>query len=197
MLDQVLPHYSLPAARWSPSVIFPAASGVVLEIGSGAGEATLAMARAQPDIGIIAVEVHVRGLGSLVRAADTFNLTNVRVFDGDALVALREYVPPASLAGIRAWFPDPWPKNRHHKRRLVQPANVALMVSRLRPGGLLHLATDVADYADVIAEVLADAPELAPVLVRGPRPDWRPITKYERAGLAAGRPAQDFCYRRI
>lgn len=196
MLDQVFPRYALPAAPWSPRVIFPQSSGVVLEIGSGTGEATLAMARAQPDIGIIAVEVHVRGLGSLVRGAHGEGLANVRVFDGDALVALHDYVPEASLAGVRVWFPDPWPKNRHHKRRLVQSANVALMVSRLQPGGMLHVATDVADYADVIAEVLAAAPGLVPVLVRGPRPPWRPMTKYEKAGLAAGRPAQDFCYVR-
>lgn len=197
VLTEVVPRYSLPAEPWDFAGAFPGLSEVVLEVGSGSGEATLAMAQAEPAIAIVAVEVHERGLGSLVRSVDEAGLRNVKVFSGDALVALRRYVPPATLAGIRVWFPDPWPKTRHHKRRLVRPDNVALMASRIRPGGTLHVATDVAQYADVIAEVLANAPDLAPDIVRGPRPPWRPKTKYEHAGLEAGRPAQDFVYRRI
>jgi tRNA (guanine-N7-)-methyltransferase len=197
VLDELVPEFCLPSAPWNLAEVFPDHRDVVLEIGFGTGEATVAMAQAEPTTGIIAIEVHERGLGSIVREADRLGLRNVRVFGGDALDALRNYVPAAALAGIRAWFPDPWPKQRHHKRRLIQPDNVSLIASRLRPGGTLHVATDVAAYADVIAEVLANEPGLAPEVVRGPRPSWRPTTKYELAGMRAGRPPQDFLYRRV
>lgn len=196
VLDELVPRYTLPEAPWDLTTVFEDTPDVVMEIGFGTGEATLAMAQAQPATGIVAVEVHERGVGSLVRAADRHGLTNIRVFTGDALVALRRFVPPSSLAGIRAWFPDPWPKQRHHKRRLIQPAHVDLMISRLRPGGTVHVATDVAEYADVIAEVMTATQGAVPVIVRGPRPGWRPMTKYERTGAREGRPAQDFVYRR-
>lgn len=197
ILTTRLPDYALPVGPWDLSAVFPDCTALVIEIGSGMGDATFAMAQAQPEVGLVAVEVHERGVGSLIRAADRAGLTNVRVFVGDGLIALRDCVPPASIDGIRVWFPDPWPKNRHHKRRLIQPDNVALMASALRPGGTLHVATDVASYADVIADVLAGAAGLEPVVVRGPRPAWRPWTKYERAGDRAGRSAQDFIYRRV
>ena len=123
-------------------------------------------------------------------------MPNLRIFHGDGVVALETLIPPGSLAGIRSWFPDPWPKQRHHKRRLIRPELVALMSSRLAPGGTVHVATDVAAYADVINDVLRAEPTLEPVLVAGPRPSWRPVTKFERAGELAGRPSKDFIFRR-
>ncbi len=198
VLTEVLPRFEMPdpaGGAWDLQLIFDGRP-VVVEIGSGMGEAAAELALARPDEAVVAVDVHVRGIASLARAADRAQLGNVRVVLGDGLDVLRRCVPPDSLAGIRAWFPDPWPKARHHKRRLFTEANVALMASRLRPGGTLHAATDVAEYAVAIAAVLDSQPLLRPIVRGHPRPQWRPWTKYERAGLAAGRPAADFIYAR-
>lgn len=198
VLAEVLPRYEMPALQegtWDLRELF-GQRDVILEIGSGMGEAALGMAMARPDEAVIAVDVHVRGIASLARAADASGLTNLRAVVGDALEVLAVGVPPESLAGIRAWFPDPWPKARHHKRRLFASANVDLMVSRLRQGGTLHAATDVAAYADVMESVLDSEAALRPVVRRSPRPQWRPLTKYEQAGLQAGRPVADFVYVR-
>lgn len=194
-LAELVPALMMPTQPWGETEFFRRAS-VVLEIGSGMGEATLAMAQAEPQQGIIACDVHIRGLAALAQGAQERGLGNIRLFDDDALGALEAFVPESSLAGIRIWFPDPWPKNRHHKRRIVNSVNVALFASRLRPGGSLHVATDVAAYAEVIAETLAGCAHLQPEVIDGPRPSWRPWTKFERAGLAAGRKPHDFIYRR-
>ena len=191
-----LPRFRMPDEPWDLAEWLPGHSNVVLEIGSGMGEATLAMAAAAPDTGIIAVEVLDRGIAALARGIAGAGLTNVRIYPGDAVGALSKLVPASSLAGIRVWFPDPWPKARHHKRRLVQPSAVALMTSRLRIGGTLHTATDVVEYADQMARVLEAEAGLAPVLEWGPRPDWRPLTKFEAAGAAAGRDSYDFVFAR-
>lgn len=173
---------------------------VVLEIGSGMGEATLAMALADPGTGVVAVDVHTPGLGSLLAGAERAGLSNVRICEGDA-VELMDHLAPASLAGIRAYFPDPWPKNRHHKRRLVQRPFVHRATELLAPGGTLHLATDIAEYAEQMRTMCAAQPGL--VNVAGtpdgflPRPDWRPVTGYERRGIAAGRTIRDLLLRRV
>jgi tRNA (guanine-N7-)-methyltransferase len=162
----------------------------VLEIGSGMGETTLAMAQADPAIGIVAVDVHTPGIGALLAGAEREAVGNIRVCIGDA-VELMDRLAPGSLVGIRAYFPDPWPKVRHHKRRLIQPAFVRRASLLLAPGGTLHLATDIAHYADQMLEVCAAEPSLdvGPGLIT--RPDWRPVTGYERRGMAAGRPSVD------
>lgn len=172
------------------SEVFNPPRRVVLEIGSGMGETTLAMAQADPATGIVAVDVHTPGIGALLAAAERESLGNVRVCVGDA-VELMDRLAPASLAGIRAYFPDPWPKVRHHKRRLVQPAFVRRAAALLVPGGTLHLATDIADYAEQMVAVCAAEPllDVGPGLI--PRPPWRPVTGYERRGIAAGRPSVD------
>ncbi len=169
---------------------------VVLEIGSGMGETTLAMAMSDPGTGIVAVDVHTPGIGALLAAAERESLGNVRVCIGDAL-ELMDRLAPESLAGIRAYFPDPWPKVRHHKRRLVQPAFVHRAAALLVPGGTLHLATDISHYADQMLAVCSAEPllDVGPGLV--PRPGWRPVTGYERRGLAAGRPSQDLIATRV
>ncbi len=172
---------------------------VVLEIGFGMGDATAEMAAADPGTGILAVDVHTPGQGHLLHLAESAGLGNVRVGNGDAVVLLRDMLPPASLAGLRVFFPDPWPKARHHKRRMIQPAFVRLAVSRLAPGALVHCATDWEPYAEQMLEVLGAEPELANTSADGwaPRPDFRPVTKFERQGLEKGHVVHDVIFRRL
>jgi tRNA (guanine-N7-)-methyltransferase len=170
---------------------------LVLEIGSGMGEATAAMAAADPDRGYLAVEVHTPGVANLLALAEAGGLPNLRVAHGDALDLLRTRVPAGSLAAIHSFFPDPWPKIRHHKRRLFQPAHVALLRSRLAPGGELRIATDWPDYATAIRDALAAEPALVnPHGGWAPGPVSRPATKYERRAYAAGRPVFELRYHR-
>ncbi len=168
----------------------------VLEIGFGMGEGTAAMAAADPGRDYLAIEVHTPGIANLLALAGDRGLTNLRVAHGDAMELVRR-LAPASLDAVHAFFPDPWPKARHHKRRLIQPANVALLRDRLAPGGTLHCATDWADYADGMAETLTADPDLVNAHDGfAPRPDSRPLTKFERRGIAAGRQIFDLVYRR-
>jgi tRNA (guanine-N7-)-methyltransferase len=160
---------------------------VALEVGFGMGEATVAFAAARPDVDVLAVEVHPPGLGSLLRLVEEHGLSNVRVADGDARVVLRSMLQPASLDEVRVFFPDPWPKRRHWKRRLVGPAFADLVADRLRPGGRLHVATDWHPYAEQVRLLLGGHPAYA-LLDEAP---WRPFTRFERRGIAAGRPAVD------
>ncbi|MEJ2888748.1 tRNA (guanosine(46)-N7)-methyltransferase TrmB [Actinomycetospora aeridis] len=163
-----------------------------LEIGSGMGETTAALAAAEPGTDHVAVEVYPPGLGQLLLRIEERGLGNLRLLRGDAVVVLAELVAPDSLAGLRVYYPDPWPKRRHHKRRLIQPATVALMASRLAPGATLHLATDVADYAEWMLEVTDAEPLLDnPHGGFAPRPDWRPRTKFEARAEQEGRPSRD------
>jgi tRNA (guanine-N7-)-methyltransferase len=180
------------ALDYDPRAWFGRAAPLVLEIGSGMGESTAALAAAEPDVDHLAVEVFEPGIAALLmRAAE---LTNLVVLRGDAVALLTTRVPEGSLAAIRIFFPDPWPKRRHHKRRLVQPAFVALAASRLQPGGTLHMATDWADYADQMRAVADAEPLLSGGEVR--RPAWRPVTKFEARALSEGRAVRDFVYCR-
>jgi tRNA (guanine-N7-)-methyltransferase len=172
----------------------------VLEIGSGMGESTTALAAAAPERDHIAVEVYEPGLAQLLMRLADAGLTNVALLRGDAVALLRERVPPTSLAGIRIFFPDPWPKRRHRKRRLVQPDFIALAASRLEPGGLLHLATDWDDYAAQMRTVCDAEPALENTAAGEPggwarRPDWRPVTKFEQRALLEGRTIRDLLYQ--
>lgn len=175
-----------------PVAWFGRDAGLRVEIGSGMGETTAALAAAEPDSDHLAVEVYPPGLGQLLMRIDEQGLSNLRLLRGDAVVVLRDRIAPDSLSGMRVFYPDPWPKRRHHKRRLVQPATVALMASRLRPGATLHLATDVADYADWMLAVTEAEPALDnPHRGFAPRPSWRPRTKFESRAEAEGRPSRD------
>lgn len=172
---------------------------LVLEIGAGMGDATLGMAAADPGRNYLAIDVHTPGLGKLLADAESAGTHNVRAALGDALELLRDAssIPSASVDAIHIFFPDPWPKARHHKRRMIQPENVALLRDRLRPGGILHTATDWADYAEQMAEVLTADPYLRNLFDGpAPRPEHRPETKYERRGVRAGRPIVDFVFAR-
>lgn len=175
---------------------------VLLEIGSGMGETTAQLAAAEPNVNYLAVEVYKPGLAQLILRAEKLGLTNLRLLRGDAVTLLTEHIAEASLAGVRIFFPDPWPKARHHKRRLVQPEFVALVASRLAAGGMLHLATDWQNYADQMLTVCSAEPLLRNMHADAPggwapRPDWRPITKFENRAHEAGRECRDLMFTRI
>ncbi|WP_040509619.1 tRNA (guanosine(46)-N7)-methyltransferase TrmB [Gordonia soli] len=193
-----------PEQTPEPPIDFPALFGriapTVLEIGSGTGVSTAAMAAEEPDVDVLAVEVYKPGLAQLVGLIDRNDLTNIRMIRGDAMVVLTELIPPSSLTGIRVYFPDPWPKSRHHKRRLLQSGTIELMAERLVPGGVLHIATDHADYAEWIAEILAtqpaDGPHVVPLTRPSPISLTRPTTKFEGRAEREGRWVSEFVYTR-
>lgn len=167
---------------------------VVMEIGFGTGSATAEMAAADPSTLVIACDIHTPGVGELLRRVRERGLANVRVVEADALDVLREQVTPAALDGVRSYFPDPWPKARHRKRRLIAPERAALIASRVRPGGTWELATDWDDYAEHAREVLDANPLWSGGTVE--RPAYRPVTRYEARGLREGRAITDLRYVR-
>ncbi|MBL3670530.1 tRNA (guanosine(46)-N7)-methyltransferase TrmB [Streptomyces sp. M2CJ-2] len=173
---------------------------VVLEIGFGMGEATVRMAAADPGTNILAVDVHTPGQGHLLNLADQHGLDNVRVGNGDAIILLREMITPDSLSGLRVFFPDPWPKKRHHKRRLIQPDFLTLAATRLAPGAVVHCATDWEPYAQQMLEVLTAHPAFENTVADGgfaPRPEFRPLTRFEGQGLEKGHVVNDLLFRRV
>jgi tRNA (guanine-N7-)-methyltransferase len=187
----LLPRYAVPEGDVPIdfAALFGRRAPVVLEIGFGMGHTTAEIAAARPDTDFLGIEVYTPGVGSLLRALDARGLANVRVIQRDAVEVLRDRIAPGSLAGVHVYFPDPWPKARHHKRRLIQPPFVAELAARLAPGGYLHCATDWAPYAEQMLEVLS-AEGFAP------RPDWRPLTKFERRGLRLGHGVWDLMFVR-
>jgi tRNA (guanine-N7-)-methyltransferase len=190
----VLPYQAQPLDL---AVAFGRSAPVVLEIGFGMGDATAEVAAAQPDTDFLGVEVHEPGVGALLKQIGERQLTNLRIVRHDAVEVLRHMIPPGSLAGVHVWFPDPWHKKRHHKRRLIQPPLVALLASRLAPGGYLHCATDWQPYAEQMLEVLAAEPALANTAAGyAERPAWRPQTKFERRGLKLGHGVWDLLFVR-
>jgi tRNA (guanine-N7-)-methyltransferase len=198
-LDTLLPRYGVP---WQPKPpdfdsVFGRIAPRVLEIGFGMGETTAAIAQAHPGQDFLGVEVHGPGVGALLQRLDALGLTNVRVVRHDAVAVVATMVPENSLAGIHVFFPDPWPKKRHHKRRLLNAAFVHALAQRLSPGGYLHVATDWEDYAQEILATLAAEPLLentAPGFC--PRPAHRPQTKFEARGVKLGHGVWDLVFRR-
>jgi tRNA (guanine-N7-)-methyltransferase len=194
--EVLAPRYSLlsagPLIDWV--TVFGEAGPVVLDVGFGYGSALIELALARPRERVVGVEVHTPGVAWVLEAIEQHGLTNVRVVHDDVLDFLPR-VPAASLDEIRVWFPDPWPKIRQRQRRLVQRDTIALLAERLVPGGVIHLATDVADYAEQMRRVADAEPLLSGGVVS--RPDWRPITPFERKGVHAGRVAVDLAYHRI
>lgn len=179
------------------AALFGRAAPLVLEIGPGMGEATVALAAADPGRDVLAVEAHLPGVANLLKLLDETGLTNVRVGHGDALELVRRAIAPGTLAEVRAFFPDPWPKARHHKRRLVQPAHVALLRSRLAVGGVLHTATDWPDYAEQMLAVLSSDPGLENTADGYASVVVRPQTAFERKAQVEGRTARDLVFRRV
>ncbi|MET7324655.1 tRNA (guanosine(46)-N7)-methyltransferase TrmB [Streptomyces sp. NPDC005549] len=173
---------------------------VVLEIGFGMGEATARMAADDPGTNILAVDVHTPGQGNLLGLAERKGLSNIRVGNGDAIILLREMLAPDSLAGLRVYFPDPWPKKRHHKRRLIQPEFLSLAAARLAPGAVVHCATDWEPYAEQMLAVLTAHPGFENTVPGGgfaPRPEHRPLTRFEGQGLDKGHVVNDLLFRRV
>ncbi|MFF0694616.1 tRNA (guanosine(46)-N7)-methyltransferase TrmB [Streptomyces tendae] len=180
--------------------LFGNARPVVLEVGFGMGEATARMAAADPDTNILAVDVHTPGQGNLLGLAERQELSNIRVGNGDAIILLREMLAPDVLAGLRVYFPDPWPKKRHHKRRLIQPEFLSLAATRLAPGAVVHCATDWEPYAEQMLDVLTAHPDFENTVPGGgfaPRPEHRPLTRFEGQGLDKGHVVNDLLFRRV
>ncbi len=169
----------------------------VLEIGFGMGDALAAMAEAQPEQDYLGVEVHRPGVGSLLRQIEQRGLSNVRVMCADAVQVLEQRITSSSLDAVHVFFPDPWPKRRHHKRRLVQEQFVALIAQKLKPDGVFHFATDWQEYAEQVLDVMGNAPEFINAAGSGnysPRPDYRPLTKFERRGQRLGHEVRDLVF---
>lgn len=195
--DELLPRYAVtPATPLHWPTVFGRDAPVVLEIGFGMGETTAAIADAQRDVDFVGVEMHLPGVGALLRRIHAMQLSNVRVMRHDAVDVIG-MIGDAALAGIHVYFPDPWPKKRHHKRRLLRPPFVHALAQRLAPGGYLHVATDWQPYADEILATLAAEPLLANTVDGfAARPRWRPLTKFEARGIARGHPVSDVLFNR-
>ena len=202
-LEELGPRFVLPYAPQPPdwAAVFGRQAPRVLEIGFGMGGPTAQIAQTLADHDFIGVEVHEPGVGALLKLIGERSLPNIRILQHDAVEVLQHMVSPGSLAGINVFFPDPWHKKRHHKRRLIQPPLVQLLASRLAPGGRLHCATDWAPYAQQMLEVLSAEPMLhntADASAGGyaPRPDHRPLTKFEQRGLKLGHGVWDLIFER-
>ncbi len=197
-LDELLPRYCLDADQADARAAFAVPAPLVVEIGFGNGEALVGMAANEPQRNFLGIEVHEPGVGRALRALDEAGLDNVRVAMRDAVEVFDRQIRPGSLEQVRIYFPDPWPKKRHHKRRIVQADFVERLGTALGPGGLLHLATDWAPYAEWMRDVIGG---LDTVFVNQgqpfvERPSWRPRTRFERRGLGRGHAIFDLLYVR-
>lgn len=188
----VLP-FTLAPLNWSAT--FAREGPRILEIGFGMGSATAEIARNHPEQVFLGVEVHTPGVGALLKLIGEHELSNLRIVQHDAVEVLRHMIAESSLDGIHIFFPDPWHKKRHHKRRLIQPAFVELLAGRLKPGGYLHLATDWEDYARQMLDVLSANAHLRNAATDfAPRPEYRPLTKFEQRGLRLGHGVWDLVF---
>jgi tRNA (guanine-N7-)-methyltransferase len=188
-LEELLPKYGIAFSDQKIS----SSRELVLEIGSGMGETTIVIAKAHPELDFIAVEVHGPGVGSLLNSVEREKLTNIRVIRHDAVDVLEHMIADESLAAIHLFFPDPWPKKRHHKRRMVQPAFAALAAAKLKEGGILHAATDWPEYAEHMHQVFSRERLLEPAPAGFTA---RPVTKFESRGRRLGHPVRDLVFRR-
>ena len=198
-LDEMLPQIGLPyrLAPMDLDAVFGRSGPKILEIGFGMGETTAKIAATRPDHDFLGIEVHGPGVGALCKLVAENGLSNLRIMQHDAVEVLRDMIPEGALAGVHVFFPDPWRKARHHKRRIIQPDFVALVASKLAPGGYLHCATDWEDYAHWMFEVLAAEPTLENTADGfAPRPEYRPLTKFENRGLKLGHGVWDLIFRR-
>ena len=198
--EELLPRYGVPYSQTPLDLdrVFGRAAPKILEIGFGMGETMADIAVRHPENDYLGIEVHAPGVGSLLNRIAGLGIANVRVIRHDAVEVLEHMLAPQSLAGAHVFFPDPWPKKRHHKRRLIQPPFARLLASRLKPGAHLHVATDWEDYARQILEVLSAEPLLANTAAGfAPRPDYRPLTKFENRGLKLGHGVWDIVFRRV
>ncbi len=198
-LAELGPRFLIPYAEapLDATAAFGRQAPLILEIGFGMGEATAHIARVRPDDNFLCCEVHEPGVGALLRRIGEHGIANIRILRHDAVEVLTHMLAPAQLDGVHIFFPDPWHKKRHHKRRLIQPPLIALLANRLRPGGYLHCATDWQPYAEQMLRVLSGEPLLANTAADwAERPAYRPLTKFENRGLRLGHGVWDLVFRR-
>lgn len=199
-LETLLPRWGIPyrESLLDLDAAFGRSAPKILEIGFGMGDSTAAIAAAHLQNDYLGIEVHGPGVGSLLNQIEALGLTNLRVVQHDAVEVLKHMIAPATLDGAHIFFPDPWHKKKHHKRRLIQPELVALLCDKLKPGGYLHAATDWQEYAEHILAVLAADPKLVNTAAAyAPKPDYRPLTKFEQRGIKLGHGVWDIVFRRV
>ena len=199
-LEDLLPKFGLPFKNelLNSSEVFHRKAPLILEIGSGMGDSTATIALAHPRNDYLALEVHTPGVGNLLKLIDAQQIPNIRIMQHDAVEVLRDMIGDATLDGVHIFFPDPWHKARHNKRRLIQSPFVAQLVQKIKPGGYIHVATDWQDYAEQVLAVLSAEPLLENTAADyAPRPEYRPLTKFEQRGIRLGHGVWDLVFRRI
>ncbi len=199
-VDDLMPRYGIPYAAQplDLDLTFGRGAPKILEIGFGMGDSTATIARAQPENDYLALEVHTPGVGNLLKLIDAQQITNIRIIQHDAVEVLRDMIADGTLDGVHIFFPDPWHKKRHNKRRLIQPPFVAQLAKKLRLGGYIHVATDWQDYAEQVLAVLSAEPLLKNTAADyAPRPAYRPLTKFEKRGLLLGHGVWDLVFERL
>jgi tRNA (guanine-N7-)-methyltransferase len=198
-IDNLQPRYGIPYVARPLDLIqtFRRTAPVILEIGFGMGDSTATIAQTHPENDYLALEVHTPGVGNLLKLIDLEQLNNIRIMQHDAVEVLRDMIGANTLDGVHIFFPDPWHKARHNKRRLIQSPFIAQLVQKLKPGGYIHVATDWQDYAEQVLRVLSAEPLLKNTATDyAPRPDYRPLTKFEQRGLKLGHGVWDLVFRR-
>lgn len=199
-LQELMPEFGVPYAAQTldlTQVFGREQSLKILEIGFGMGESTARIAQAHPEQDYLGVEVHTPGVGSLLKQIGELELKNLRIIQHDAVEVLKHMLADASLDGVHIFFPDPWHKKRHHKRRLIQAEFVRLLCSKLKPGAYLHVATDWQEYAEWVLDILQQEPQLQNTAADyAPKPDYRPLTKFENRGIKLGHGVWDIIFRR-
>jgi len=201
-LDELWPHFGIDHhdTLLDFNDYFDHPANVIVEIGFGNGESTWRMAQQEPENNFIGIEVHEPGVGHLLLALDANHIENVRIAREDAVPFLQQRIPDSSLAGVRVYFPDPWPKKRHHKRRLIQPDFVSVIARCMATDGIFHLATDWQPYAEHMLEVMDSRTDFVNLSATGDyceRPEWRPHTKYEQRGERLGHEVRDLLYQKL
>ncbi|MDD5405215.1 MAG: tRNA (guanosine(46)-N7)-methyltransferase TrmB [Sulfuricella sp.] len=198
--ETLMPRFGIPfkMERLDLDHAFGRNAPKILEIGFGMGDSTAQIAREHPENDYLCIEVHTPGVGSLLKQIEEAGLSNIRIIQHDAVEVLKFMLAPAALDGVHIFFPDPWPKKRHHKRRLIQPEFVALLCERLKMGAYLHAATDWEEYAAHILAMFSTESRLANTAADyAPRPDYRPFTKFEQRGLKLGHGVWDIVFKRV
>ena len=197
--DTLLPRFGIPYAPQPLALAqaFGRDASKILEIGFGMGDSTASIALAHPENDYLALEVHTPGVGNLLKLIDSNHLSNLRIIQHDAVEVLRDMISNSALDGVHIFFPDPWHKARHNKRRLIQATFIAQLMPKLKPAAYLHVATDWQDYAEQVLAVLSAQPLLENTVENyAPRPDYRPLTKFEQRGIKLGHGVWDMVFRR-
>ncbi|SJM95779.1 tRNA (m7G46) methyltransferase, SAM-dependent [Crenothrix polyspora] len=200
-LENYWPEYGLDTQQqYDFAEVFGRDAPMIVEIGFGNGESLAEMAATNPDKNYIGIEVHRPGVGHLLMKIKQENITNLRIYNHDAIEILENYIPDNSLSGVHLFFPDPWPKKKHHKRRIVRPSFNDLLIKKLKPGGYFHAATDWENYAEHILEILSTAKGMDNTSSTHDyceRPDYRPLTKFEQRGIRLGHGVWDLIFTKV